>query len=179
MINKLKNNKGFMSVEAIIGLGVMLMVIVLGIGFFSYMMPRQGIEQEVNLLGRIAKMNGGLTPQDVTAFKKNMEKRDYKPEDVKLTMTLKDVNGTPQSVSVGGIYVDPLAITCKANDTSCSIPEANQLYVKRNSQLIMEIRAEMPSNKKGLLGAFGFFNVEDDAVSDSYVFKERVMSERY
>lgn len=178
MINKLKNNKGFMSVEAILGMGVLLMVLVLCIGFFSYMMPRQGIEQEVNLLGRMAKMNGGLTTQDVTAFKKNMEKREYKKEDVKLTMTLKDSEGNVQT-QVDGKYINPLAITCKINDKNCLVPEENQLYVKRDSQLIMEIRAEMPSNKKGLLGAFGFFSVDKDAVSDSYVFKERVMSERY
>lgn len=179
ILNRLKNTRGFMSIEAIMGLAVMLMVIVLGIGFFTYMIPKQGIEQEVNLLGRVAKMNGGLTTQDVTAFKKNMEKRGYDQQDVKLTMVLKDVNGTPQSYSKGGIYVDPLNITCKTNDTACSVPDSNQLYVKRNAQLIMEVRAEMPANKKGLLGAFGFFSVKEDTVSDTYVFKERVMSERY
>lgn len=179
IFNKLKNTKGFMSLEAILSMGVIFMVIVLGIGFFSYMMPKQGIEQEVNLLGRLAKMNGGLTKEDVDAFKAEMVSRKYKIEDVKVEILLKDSTGVPTTYESANGNVNPLSIDCKLIDEDCPIPETEQRYVKREAQLIMEIRAEMPSNKQGLLGAFWFFNVNDDSLSDSYVFKERVMSERY
>lgn len=170
---KLKSNKGFMSIEAIMGMAVILMVIVLGIGFFSYMVPKQGIEQEVNLLGRLAKMNGGLTTQDVTAFKTEMEKRGYAKTDVTVDIQLKNSAGTTVAVSSTRDKVSPLAITGKANVAG------THKYIHRDEQLIMEIKAVMPANKKGLLGAFWFFNVNDDSVADNYVFKERVMSERH
>lgn len=174
-LNRLKGTKGFMSLEAILAMGVVFMVIILGIGFFSYMMPKQGIEQEVNLLGRLAKMNGGLTVADVQAFKGEMKKRGYEENEVKLDIQLK----TSTSVPFTGATLDgvsPLAITGKANEVQTGTPHK---YIHRSEQLIMEIRAEMPSNKQGLLGAFWFFNVNEDSVSDSYVFKERVMSERH
>lgn len=180
-LSKVKDRKGFMSIEAVLGMMVVLMVIVLGIGFFSYMIPKQGIEQEVNLLGRMAKMNGGLTESDVDAFVDEMEDRHYKEEDVKVEITLKDSTGVPTTYENANGIVNPLDIDCKLTDKICQnqTPEAEQKYVKREAQLIMEIRAEMPSNKQGLLGAFWFFNVNDDTVSDTYVFKERVMSERH
>jgi hypothetical protein len=178
ILNRLKDTKGFMSLEAILGMGVILMVIVLGIGFFSYMMPKQGIEQEVNLLGRLAKMNGGLTVQDVQAFKGEMAKRGYEDNEVKLDIQLKTSTGVPVMVADTVDKISPLAITGKANATPLA-GNPPHLYIHRSEQLIMEIRAEMPSNKQGLLGAFWFFNVDDDSVSDSYVFKERVMSERH
>lgn len=175
LLAKLKNRKGFMSIEAILGMSAVLMVILLGIGFFSYMMPKQGIEQEVNLLGRLAKMNGGLTEDDVKAFKEEMKIRKYEEDEVKLDIQLKTSTGAPVSVAETRDKISPLAITGKANEAG----NQTHKYIHRSEQLIIEIRAEMPSNKKGLLGALWFFNIDGDSVSDTYVFKERVISERH
>lgn len=187
---KIRNTKGFMSLEAIGAMTVVLMVIILGIGFFTYMMPKQQIEQEVNLLGRMAKMNGGLTAKDVTDFKNKMlTDRGYPLDKVKVTMVLKDSAGTVRTYVNNGVSVNPLNITCKYNPNNTPRTTSNQfcdsnlhpkpLYVNRTAQLIMEIRVETPANKKGLLGALGFLSADKNGVSDVYVFKERVMSERH
>lgn len=164
-----------MSLDAIISMGAVLMVIVLGIGFFTYMMPKQGIEQEVNLLGRLAKMNGGLTTGDVQAFKGEMEKRGYTADEVDVDIQLKSSSGFDVEVWDTEDKTSPLEITGKANEADSS----SHNYIHRSEQLIMEIRVEMPANKQGLLGAFWFFNTNENSVSDNYVFKERVMSERH
>lgn len=170
MIRKrIENSKGFMSVEAIIAMGVVLMVIVLGIGFFTYMMPKQAIEQEVNLLGRMAKMNGGLTAGDISNFKKTMEEtRQYAQSDINIEVMAINSSGAKQ-----------LAPTVECKDVAGVTCPAGTPYVKRNEQKIIEITVTMPSKNQGLMGALGFFNVNKDKASQGYVFKERVMSERY
>lgn len=186
MMKKVWNSKGFMSLDAIISMGVVLMVIILGIGFFTYMMPKQAIESEVNLLGRMAKMNGGLTAKDVTDFQdKLVRERGYTKENIKVDMVLKNSSGVVTTYkNKAGLTVNPKAITCKSTaytttSQGCTdAQKATALYVNRAAQLIMEIRVETPANKKGLLGAFGFFGMGDDSLSDTYVFKERIMSER-
>lgn len=187
-LKNIQNTKGFMSLDAIIAMGFVLMVVILGIGFFTYMMPKQAIEQEVNLLGRMAKMNGGLTAKDVTDFKTKLStERGFAKEKIKVEMVLKDSTGAVRTfVNKNNTTVNPLSITCKdiknninSSSQNCTTAHTNPLYVSRGSQLIMEIKVETPANKKGLLGALGFLSVNENKVSDVYVFKERVMSERH
>lgn len=170
MIRKrIKNSKGFMSIEAIIAMGVVLMVIVLGIGFFTYMMPKQAIEQEVNLLGRMAKMNGGLTAGDMANFKETME------ENLKYTQSDIDI----EVMAINSSGAKQLAPTVICKDVAGVACPAGTPYVKRNEQKIIEITVTMPAKNQGLLAALSFFNANKDKAEQGYVFKERVMSERY
>lgn len=174
---KLKNQKGFMSVEALFGLTAILMALILVIGFFTYMIPRQQMEQEVNLLGRTAKLNGGLTVGQVANFKKNFEKFGYTSAELQdsVTVKLKDFSGEPLRTATAMGLTDK---TVQEIPFKASEDEAGAVYVQRGEEVLMEIRVEVPAKKQGLMGAMSFFNMGKDTVSDTYVFKERVLSER-
>ncbi|AJD93440.1 hypothetical protein JMA_41230 (plasmid) [Jeotgalibacillus malaysiensis] len=181
VIERLKNKNGFMSVEALFGLTAILMVIILAIGFFTYMIPRQQLEQEVNILARTAKLNGGLTTQQVEDFKQNLESYGYKKEELTdaVTIQLEDFSGAEFSddrfTEMGLNNLSVVAIPMKRSEGDSA---DGARYVKRSEEVIMEVRVEVPAKKQGLMGAFWFFDVEDDTVSDTYVLKERVVSER-
>lgn len=177
VIDKLKNRNGFMSVEALFGLTAILMVIILAIGFFTYMIPRQQLEQEVNILARTAKLNGGLTDTQVNNFKKNLESYGYKEDELKdsVSIRLTDLSGETITSTVLNVE-DPLDISHSRNEPETEEPR----YIKRSEDIIMEVRVEVPAKKQGLMGVFGFFDIgeDEDPLSDNYVFKERVVSER-
>lgn len=167
---KLKNEKGFMSIEAVMAMATILMIVLLGVGLFTYMMPRQAIEEELHLLGRTAKMQGGLTDSDVNQFKENMKKRgmveDKNIDDVKVIVNLETTSGEP----FPGYESRPNIINTIVN-RGYGKKEAGQYAV-------MKIRVEVPANKSGIKGAMSFFGGDED-LPDAYVFSERIMSEYY
>lgn len=168
---KLKNEKGFMSIEAIMAMATILMIVLLGVGLFTYMMPRQAIEEEVHLLGRTAKMQGGLTDGDVNQFKENMKKRgmveDENLDDVKVTLNLETTAG------------EPFPLEGYNQDMVGKSPIPRGFGKEQVGQYaVMKVRVEVPANKAGLSGAMSFFGGDED-LPDAYVFSERVMSEYY
>lgn len=164
---KLKNDKGFMSIEAVMGMATILMVILLGIGFFTYMIPRQAIEEEVHVMGRLVKMQGGLTPLDVENFQDNMIKRGMVTEETKDEVTVKllieDTSGTERGTFTPG--VTPFI-------------ERGEQFSSDNQFKVLRLLVEVPANKSAIDGAMSFFG-GDDELSDKHVFSERIMSEYY
>lgn len=162
---KLKNEKGFMSIEAIMGMATILMVILLGIGFFTYMMPRQAIEEEVHLTGRLVKMQGGLTAIDVQNFQENMKKRgmvtDENKDDVVVKLILEDTAGNQRGEFIPG-----------------SAPIQRGETYNDGTFKVMKLLVEVPANTSALDGAMSFFG-GGDGLSDKHVFSERIMSEYY
>ena len=57
----LKNRRGSFAIEAVLSLTVVLFVVITCIGWYNYMIPRQGLEKQIHLLGQKAKIQGGLT----------------------------------------------------------------------------------------------------------------------
>jgi hypothetical protein len=171
--NKLANKKGFMSVEAIMSMAVVLMVVVLGIGFFTYMIPRQAIEEEVHLLGRIAKMEGRLTSDDVEHFRNNMIKRGLATEDnrseVKVEVLKESTSGE----------VSEKVIISEDGERVMRGEKIKINGVDSPHYAVLHVVATVPAKKEGIVGALGFFNVNSDGLSDNYVFSERIMSEYY
>lgn len=168
---KFKNQKGFMSIEAIFAMTTVLMVTILSIGFFSYMIPKQGIEEEVHLLGKIAKMNGTLTytknPEsgDIADFKNNLVRRNLldesKKNEVEVMLETEDTTGGDrEQISFGN-------------------PIARSEKTKNGKYKVIKITVEVPAKRKGLMGALKFFNIGENSVSDKYIFTERVMSEKF
>lgn len=164
--NKLTNKKGFMSIEAIMSMAVVLMVVVLSIGFFTYMIPRQAIEEEVHLLGRIAKMEGTLTVTDVGEFQKNMVDRNLAKDENEVTVEIfkENTSGTVSTLL-------PLGTKVSRGD--------RESFNHVESYVVLKVVATVPAKKTGVVGALNFFNVNSDGLSDKYVFSERIMSEYY
>lgn len=166
LMNNLKNQKGFMSIEAVLVMGSILMVVLLGIGFFTYLAPKQAIEEEVHVLGRIAKMQGGLSNQNIDDFRKNMVDRgmvtDAKKTDVVVKVLIEDGKGAQQ-----GEFIPDVTPAIQRGDKNGD-----------GSFKIMKIIVKVPAKKAGLNGVSTFFGGAN-GLSDYYVFSERVMSEYY
>lgn len=156
MIKNLKNKKGFVSVEAVIAMVTFLCMTLLCIGFFTYTYPKIFLEKEVHLLAQKAKIQGGLTNSDVTAFKTELENRGYKKADIVLTAKCGSKNA---------LGVDKIGSTGKN-------------YIKRTELQPIVINVSIPANKKLLKGPFLHFGLTS-ALSDTYHFRETVLSERW
>ena len=161
--NKWNNEKGFMSIEAIMGMATILMVILLGIGFFSYLIPRQAIEEEVHLVGRVVKMQGGYTATDVEGFRANMVKRGMVKTETKDKVIVK-----VYLENTAGQRIRELAPGEK-------IPRG---FKSSGQFVVMKLYVEVPANKTGINGALTFFSTAE-SLSDKHVFSERIMSEYY
>ncbi|WP_214688386.1 MULTISPECIES: hypothetical protein [unclassified Exiguobacterium] len=170
VFQRVRKEDGFLSIEAVMSMAIVLMVILFGIGMFTYMIPRQAIEEEVHLLGRTAKMQGGLTVEDVEGFKQNMKKRgmvkDENLDDVTVTINLERTSGE----AFPG-YED------RRNMVGVVIPRG---FGKEQAgeYAVMKLKVEVPANKMGISGVVSFFGINDD-LPDKYVLSERIMSEHY
>lgn len=167
--NKKKlNQKGFMSIEAIMSMSVVLMVIIMGVSIFTYMIPRQAIEEDVHLLGRIAKMEGTLSETHRNEFKDQMVDRG-------LADTRTDVKVELYKESTSGECTELLnsSLQVQRGEKYPSGSGCDDSYV------VLKIVAEVPANKSAVTGALEFFGVNSSPLSNDYVFEERVMSEYY
>lgn len=160
------NQKGFMSIEAIMSMSVVLMVIVMGVSVFSYMIPRQAIEEDVHLLGRIAKMEGTLSEAHKAEFQDKMVDRGLaeKRADVKVEVIKESTSG-----------LCPATLT---QDTRVQRGDKYTIGDCTGSYSVIKIVASVPAKTNGVSGALGFFGVSSP-LSEDYVFEERVMSEYY
>lgn len=160
------DEKGFMSIEAIMSMAVVLMVVVLGIGFFSYMIPRQAIEEEVHLLGRVVKMEGSLKQADIRGFQDNMVARGMAEE--------------PSEIDVK-LYYESTAGKCTTPMSTSDVVSRGDEFVcgGGTSYKVLRVVATVPAKKNGVAGALSFFGVDGGLLADEYVFQERIMSEHY
>lgn len=62
---KKSNKKGYVSMEFVIGLFVLILVWLVFTGIFTYYYPRQKLEKEMVTLVQQAKVNGGLTDSNI------------------------------------------------------------------------------------------------------------------
>lgn len=166
-IKKKLNQKGFMSIEAIMSMSVVLMVIVLGVSIFSYMIPRQAIEEDVHLLGRVAKMEGTLSDVQKIEFQDKMVSRG-------LAKTRTDVTVELYKESTSGLCSSLLSPATKVQrgDKYTTAPCAG-------SYSVLKVVAKVPAKKNAVSATLGFFGVDSSPLSNDYVFEERVMSEYY
>jgi len=155
--------KGFVSIEAIIAISSALMVILVGIGFFTLMFPRIMLQQETHQLAQKAKIQGGLTTpetelvdSDLSLFLDRLEDIGYERDDVVVSVVT-----TPGNI-------DALGVTPLHEDGSD--------YVSRDSEEIMHIRVEVPANIS-INAPLSFFG--SSKAENTYRVMETVMSERW
>ena len=171
-IKRTKNKKGFISIEALAPLTALLAFMILGMGLYFYVVPKTMLSDEVQVLANTAKIQGGLTNEksepngfdDITTFKKKMKEMGYDESKVVVTAL-----GQPGNVQALG--VSPIS-------TATTAPPSAIPHIKRESKLKIEITVEVPSKKTVLGTAFYLLGMKDK-LSDKYVVKKTVMSERY
>lgn len=164
---KIKNKKGFLSIEAILAVSTALMVILVALGFYTMLYPRIMLQLETHSLAQKAKLQGGLTDMtslaldsDVELFKDRLEELGYERGDV-------IVEAVTQPGNMLAMGVTPLY-------------ESGTNYIKRDSNETIRIIVKVPSN--GTIKApLSFFNNQEaiDKVPDYYTIVESVMSERW
>lgn len=158
------NKQGFVAIEAIISMSTLLIMFVMCVGFYVYMVPKITLEKEVHLLGQKAKIQGGLTYDDVTIFKNNLAKKGYDKNKIQVTATTLDGPGTTGGQNAIG--VDAL------NKADASV------YISRTQLTPIEISVVAPANIKLLNGPLSHFFI-NSSVNKNYYLKETVLSERW
>jgi len=162
--------KGSFSLEAVIAMMFVLMLIWLGVAYYTYLTPRQVLTQEVHNLATIAKLQGGLTESDIERFKNRLVDKGYVPENkmnkIVVTAVAEDEYGNVKNVT----SVVPLSEGY--NDD----PNA---YSHRNSKEIITVTAKIPAKIHFLKVMLNFWDNEPKEAMHEYTFQETVMSERW
>ena len=165
MINKLKNRKGFVAIEAVIVMSGVLFLLILFISFLSYTLPKVMLEKEVQALAQTAKIQGGLTNNtsqpvnpDIELFKDNLAKHGYNRDEIVI-----EAKTIPSGMNAIG--VTPLN-------------ESGTNYIRRDSKELIEITISIPADKSLFNEPLKFFGVKN-TLSGVYTFKEVVGSERW
>lgn len=164
-MNRLKNSKGFVAIETVIVMSGVMFFLILFIAFFSYTTPRIMLEKEVQNLAQIAKIQGGLTDKssqpinsDIELFKANLEKMGYDKDEIKIEA---------KTIPSGAIATGVTPINQEGNN-----------YIKRDSKELIEIIVEIPADKSSFDAPLKYFGIKN-ILSDKYIFKEVVGSERW
>lgn len=173
----LKNRKGTVAIEAVISLSVVLFILILSIGWYNYMIPRQGLEKQIHLLGQKAKIQGGLTATPALLNAGTYGTLSSADLQTDLGLFLKTIQDMGHDIS-------KVKVTCKTNlsNKNClgvdSYNSSGSNYMKRQDMDMMILHIEIPA-KTGLLSmAKGFFG-NTGIIPERYVFSEAVMSERW
>ncbi|WCK57688.1 hypothetical protein PP175_27005 (plasmid) [Aneurinibacillus sp. Ricciae_BoGa-3] len=161
----LKNKKGFVSIETIIATTCALMVVLLSIGFFTWLFPRVMLQIETHDLAQKAKIQGGLTDatsepvnSDVEQFKNRLAQMGYDKNQVNVIATTKPGN-------LNAMGVTPL----HDNGTN---------YIKRDSKELIQLTIQVPANNS-IKAPMSFFGLNQNLVDNKYTIVESVMSERW
>lgn len=168
-IDKIKNKNGFVAIETVIALTVVLIIILLFIGFWLYLYPRTVLEKEVHTLAQQAKITGGLTNAQVTDFNNRMTDLGYEVQSLSVGTTSQPAGDTSKYNGLVNVYPKG------GHDGSCS-SVGFQNYVKRTSsdKIIISVKVKANGFIKGPLSFFGTVT----QLSDVYNLTETVMSER-
>lgn len=151
----IKNNKGFISIESIIPLTIIVFIFVIIIELFNFLYPTITLQIETHTLTQKAKIQGGLTPTDINNMKLTLQKK--------------------------GFDISKVQIVAKTNSRDVSnVTPLNQTgtnYIKRNSgdEITIKIIVPADTNVNGWLLGFGSKSFS----KNTHVIEERIHSERW
>lgn len=165
-----KSKRGSFSLEAVISMTFVLFLICLGVGYYTYMTLQQVLTQEVHTLATTAKLQGGLTEQDVERFKDRLVDKGHIPADrrdeIAVIAIAEDEYGNEKNV----LGVLPLS------EGYSDDPNA---YSHRGSKEIITVTARIPAKVNVLRAMLRFWDTDIKEGMEYYVFQETVMSERW
>lgn len=153
-----KDKKGYVSIEFTFGLVVTLMTVLMIVGMFCYAYPRQKLEKEVAILAQQAKVNGGLTLENINEFGDRLESMGMTAEVYAYTSSHTVINVAPR----------------KTPYASC-IADYNP-FVTRTSGDVIYIEVVVNANDDMLVGPLKFFGAR--LLPENYTLVDTVLSER-
>lgn len=173
---RLLNKKGSIAIDGILTLSVTMFIVMTILGWYTYLLPRQGLEKQVHLLAQKAKIQGGLTATSklLNGQYENLTANDLATDLGLFLHTLEEM----------GHDISKVRVTCQTvtSNTSClgvsKYGSTGTNYIKRDSLDIMIIRVEIPTKVTLLAMSKAFFG-SDGSLPESYIFSESVMSERW
>lgn len=172
---KRTNKKGNVALESILAGGVLFMVFILIVGYFTYLYPRYMVDLEVQNLAHAVKMDGKLTESDFEGFIKNMELRGYTEDQVRAGTTVVASYGddlTPGTVvNSKEDAADHLETLVDKGDYTARIVERN------NGQI--HIHVKVPANQSFLGVGLKWFGADLAEGMQNYNVARVVMSEAY
>lgn len=156
----MKNNSGYVSVEAVFALSIFLIMFLMCISMFTYVYPQIQLQNEVKALSVICERQGGLTDEDILNFESSLQKYSFVAEsEIPVIVTAETYPSGLDAIGVTGL------------------DETGTNYIKRNSREIIGLTIKIPTNNSFVNQMMHFFDVA--GVGDYYVFYEPVMSERF
>lgn len=174
----LNSKKGSVAIESVLAMSVVLFIVVLVIGWYNYMIPRQGLEKQMHLLGQKAKIQGGLTATPALLSATSYGTLSSADLQTDLGMFLNTIQSMGHDIS-------KVKVTCKTatNRQNCLGVDAYSSngtnYMKRRDMDMMVIHVEIPAKTSLLAMSKGFFGSNTAIIPDRYVFSEAVLSERW
>lgn len=170
--NRLKesqNKKGFIAIETIIALTVVIIVILLFLGFWLYLYPRIVLEKEVHVLAQQAKVTGGLTNEQVSKFSETMNKLGYEIYSLSVGTTNQPASNTSKYNGLVNVYP-------KGGVSGSCTAAGYQNYIKRtdSEKIVISVKIKANGFIKGPLAFFGTIT----QLGDVYNITETIMSER-
>ena len=159
----MKKKKGYITIEAIFGMTALLMIVLLMVGLFTYMYPRQTLEKHVHVLAQEAKVTGGLTTEQIEDFQTTLTDMGY-------------VSSLNVYTVQGGAEKSLLGVAPKGTPyTTCTSGVYNN-FARRDSGQKIVISVSVKA-KDGLVNSIlGFFG--GSFLPKNYIFTETVLSER-
>ena len=161
----LKEKKGFVAIEAVISMSMVLGMILLVIGFFTLLYPRIMLSIDIHELASTAKIQGGLTDQtsqpvnsDVAVFKQQLAQAGYDPSTISVAVTT-----IPSGLNALGV-------------TPLNQPGSN--YIHRDSKELIKVTVSVPANTY-IDGPLKLIGVNGGSGISQYTVSETVMSERW
>lgn len=158
-----KKKKGYISIEAIFGMTALLMIVLLIVGLFTYMYPRQTLEKHVHILAQEAKVTGGLTTEQIDDFQS----------------TLTDM-GFVSSLNVytiqGGAEKNLLGVAPKGTPYATCTSGVYKNFARRDSGQKIVISVSVKAKDSLVNSVLRFFG--GSFLPENYVFTETVLSER-
>lgn len=153
-LKSLRNKKGFITIDAILSLGVALIFFLLFLGVMFLMIPKFTMQGDVHTLAQLARIQGGLYESDIDEFKTRISKET-------------------------GAKVEDIHVVLKDDNTNMrydNISEGN--YASHVDGQILQLYVIVPTNKfvQAPMKFFGMQNIENIKY---YNFTETVVSEKW
>lgn len=152
-LNSLKNKKGFITIDAILSLGVALIFFLLFLGIMFLMIPKFTMQGDVHTLAQLARIQGGLYESDINDFKEKISKET-------------------------GAKVEEIHVVLKDKDDNRYDNITDSDYASHVDGKLLELYVIVPTNKfvQAPMKFFGMQNIENIKY---YNFTETVVSEKW
>lgn len=158
MNSKQSKRKGYVSIEFVFGLTVFLITMVMVLGMFFYSYPRQKLEKEVAILAQQAKVNGGLTQENISEFGDRLDAMGLTGVVYAYTAERTVLNVAPRNTPYASCVADYNA------------------FITRASGDVIYIEVVVNANVSMLSGPLKFFAAK--TFPENYTLVDTVLSER-